>query len=218
MKTIAPPKNKHKTHNQKLNFKTITPPTPHVDLNVNPQSSPITRKSKVLRKRKSTKIAKTKSNSTTNNVSPKKKIKQLLNPINTDTTTKNISHHTYVNWPQQKKGKKRYLASPDSFENDTPFDNDELATLDEFESMTKNNTEIKPHFGKKPTITPRRQPQQRRRQIDPTTCERDYTFEEIEFMNALSEYKRSSGRMFPTCSEILEVLKNLGYEKTKENF
>lgn len=53
----------------------------------------------------------------------------------------------------------------------------------------------------------------RRRQIDPTTCERDYTPEEIEFMIALDEYKRSSGRMFPTCSEILEVIKKLGYEK-----
>lgn len=53
----------------------------------------------------------------------------------------------------------------------------------------------------------------RRRQIDPTTCERDYTPDEIEFMKALEEYKRLSGRMFPTCSEILEVLRNLGYEK-----
>lgn len=52
---------------------------------------------------------------------------------------------------------------------------------------------------------------QRRRQIDPTTCERDYTSEEIEFMQALDAYKRASGRMFPTCSEILEVIRNLGY-------
>jgi hypothetical protein len=53
----------------------------------------------------------------------------------------------------------------------------------------------------------------RRRQIDPTTCERDYTQDEIEFMQALDAYKRSSGRMFPTCSEILEVIRDLGYEK-----
>jgi len=53
----------------------------------------------------------------------------------------------------------------------------------------------------------------RRRQIDPTTCERDYSVDEIEFMNALEEYKRASGRMFPTCSEILEVLRDLGYRK-----
>ena len=53
----------------------------------------------------------------------------------------------------------------------------------------------------------------RRRQIDPTTCERDYTPDEIEFMGAMDEYKRHNGRMFPTCSEILEVIKVLGYEK-----
>jgi hypothetical protein len=52
---------------------------------------------------------------------------------------------------------------------------------------------------------------QRRRQIDPTTCERDYNNDEIEFMQALDAYKRASGRMFPTCSEILEVIRNLGY-------
>ena len=52
---------------------------------------------------------------------------------------------------------------------------------------------------------------QRRRQIDPTTCERDYSGDEIEFMQALDEYKRKNGRMFPTCSEILEVIRSLGY-------
>ncbi|MBX3411431.1 MAG: hypothetical protein KF708_01845 [Pirellulales bacterium] len=53
----------------------------------------------------------------------------------------------------------------------------------------------------------------RRRQIDPTTCERDYSVDEVEFMRALEQYKRTSGRMFPTCSEVLEVLRGLGYEK-----
>jgi len=51
----------------------------------------------------------------------------------------------------------------------------------------------------------------RRRKIDPTTCERDYHPEEVEFMQALDAYKRSSGRMFPTCSEVLEVVRSLGY-------
>ena len=57
---------------------------------------------------------------------------------------------------------------------------------------------------------------QRRRQIDPTTCERDYSNDEIEFMQALDEYKRLSGRMFPTCSEILEVLFKLGYRQIED--
>ena len=69
-------------------------------------------------------------------------------------------------------------------------------------------TEVTASEGK----TPRRK-QQRRRQIDPTTCERDYNDEEIRFMQALDAYKRSSGRMFPTCSEVLEVIRALGYIK-----
>jgi hypothetical protein len=52
---------------------------------------------------------------------------------------------------------------------------------------------------------------QRRRQIDPTTCERDYSDAEVEFMRAMDDYKRANGRMFPTCSEILEVVAKLGY-------
>ena len=59
----------------------------------------------------------------------------------------------------------------------------------------------------------RREKVNRRRQIDPTTCERDYTDTEVEFMNALDDYKRKSGRMFPTCSEVLEVIHSLGYVK-----
>lgn len=58
---------------------------------------------------------------------------------------------------------------------------------------------------------PERRKVQRRRQIDPTTCERDYKDDEIEFMQALDTYKRASGRMFPTCSEILEVIRGMGY-------
>ena len=50
----------------------------------------------------------------------------------------------------------------------------------------------------------------RRRLIDPTTCERDYRADEIEFMQAIERYKRTSGRMFPTCSEVREVVRSLG--------
>ncbi len=58
-----------------------------------------------------------------------------------------------------------------------------------------------------------RQVSGRRRFVDPTTCERDYSIAEMEFMQAMQDYKLSSGRMFPTWSEVLEVLKSLGYEK-----
>ncbi len=55
----------------------------------------------------------------------------------------------------------------------------------------------------------------RRRRVDPTTCERDYSGDEIEFMNALDRYKHESGRKFPTCGEILEVVRSLGYRKAE---
>jgi hypothetical protein len=57
----------------------------------------------------------------------------------------------------------------------------------------------------------------RRRMIDPTTCEREYDADELEFMQALDHYKRTSGRMFPTCSEVLEVLRSLGYQRVATN-
>jgi hypothetical protein len=62
----------------------------------------------------------------------------------------------------------------------------------------------------------RRTKVERRRQIDPTTCERDYGDAEVEFMGAMDNYKRRSGRQFPTWSEVLEVLHSLGYRKVAE--
>ena len=58
-----------------------------------------------------------------------------------------------------------------------------------------------------------RQVSGRRRFVDPTTSEREYTEAEMEFMMAMNDYKHRSGRMFPTWSEVLEVLRGLGYEK-----
>src|SRR5215472_12997877 len=62
----------------------------------------------------------------------------------------------------------------------------------------------------------RRQQGERRRQVDPTTCERDYSDDEITFMRAMDQYKRDNRRPFPTWSEVLEVLRALGYRKVAE--
>lgn len=62
----------------------------------------------------------------------------------------------------------------------------------------------------------RRNQGERRRQIDPTTCERDYNDDEISFMKAMDQYKRDNRRPFPTWSEVLEVLRSLGYRKVEE--
>lgn len=62
-----------------------------------------------------------------------------------------------------------------------------------------------------------KQPQEgeRRRQVDPTTCEKDYSEEEIDFMKAMDQYKRANRRPFPTWSEVLEVLRSMGYRKVE---
>jgi hypothetical protein len=62
----------------------------------------------------------------------------------------------------------------------------------------------------------RRNQGERRRQVDPTTCERDYNDDEILFMKAMDQYKRQNRRPFPTWSEVLEVLYSLGYRKVAD--
>jgi hypothetical protein len=52
---------------------------------------------------------------------------------------------------------------------------------------------------------------------DTTPCEREYTDDELEFMLALERYKRESRKLFPTCSEVLEVLRSLGYRKVNSS-
>jgi hypothetical protein len=61
----------------------------------------------------------------------------------------------------------------------------------------------------------KRRTSERRRLIDPTTCERDYNDDETTFMRAMERYKRENRRPFPTWSEVLEVLVSLGYRKVE---
>lgn len=47
---------------------------------------------------------------------------------------------------------------------------------------------------------------------NPPTSQRQFTTAELEFMQAMQEYKEQRGRMFPTWNEVLEVLGGLGYK------
>ena len=116
---------------------------------------------------------------------------------------------------RQTKPKSTKKATPDdevkvcrrrSARRDTPAQDDTEAIETVLESVSLETESEQPEKNERRKV-------QRRRQIDPTTCERDYTNDEIEFMHALDEYKRANGRMFPTCSEILEVVRDLGYLK-----
>jgi hypothetical protein len=56
-----------------------------------------------------------------------------------------------------------------------------------------------------------RRKQDRRRRIDPTTCERDYNAEQLEFLRAMERFRRVT--QFPTCHEVLQVVYSLGYRR-----
>lgn len=59
-------------------------------------------------------------------------------------------------------------------------------------------------------------PGDRGQDLAPATGPSDASEAEREFFEAIREYKRSSGRMFPTWSEILEIARGLGYRKSDE--
>ncbi len=57
----------------------------------------------------------------------------------------------------------------------------------------------------------RRARRERRKRIDPTTFEKQYTEDELEFMNAMQRFKERTGRAFPTHGEVIRVAVSLGY-------
>jgi hypothetical protein len=59
----------------------------------------------------------------------------------------------------------------------------------------------------------RRRKKERRRRVDPTTFEKQYTDDEMEFMNAMQRFKELSGKAFPTHGEVLKVAISLGYRR-----
>jgi hypothetical protein len=59
----------------------------------------------------------------------------------------------------------------------------------------------------------RRAKKERRRRIDPTTFEKQYTDDEMEFMNAMQRFKVQSGKGFPSHGDVLRVAFSLGYRK-----
>jgi hypothetical protein len=85
-----------------------------------------------------------------------------------------------------------------------------------FADRRKRNIPVATDRRRAENAAAKRKSSERRRLIDPTTCERDYTDDETEFMKAMDRYKRDNRRPFPTWSEVLEVLRALGYRRVAE--
>jgi hypothetical protein len=56
----------------------------------------------------------------------------------------------------------------------------------------------------------------RRKRVDPTTFEKQYSIEEIDFMNAMHQFKQQTGKAFPSHREVLGVAVKLGYRRVAE--
>jgi hypothetical protein len=53
----------------------------------------------------------------------------------------------------------------------------------------------------------------RRKRVDPTTFEKQYTADELEFMNAMQGFKVQHAKAFPTHADVLSVAYSLGYRR-----
>ncbi len=62
----------------------------------------------------------------------------------------------------------------------------------------------------------RRGPGRRRSDERKAAEEGEMSSEQFEFLMAIDEYKRKNARPFPTWTEVLEVIKALGYRKVAE--
>ena len=61
-----------------------------------------------------------------------------------------------------------------------------------------------------------RGPGRRRSDERKSAEEGQMTDEQFEFLMAIDEYKRKNTKLFPTWTEVLEVIKTLGYRKVAE--
>ena len=108
---------------------------------------------------------------------------------------KNLIHSSSLDASasKSKRGRPRKTVAPEAL---APYE-DEVPATEPFERQEQQLSAAKT----------------KDRRTNPATSDRSYTPDEVEFMNALDEFKRASGRTFPTCSDVLGVLRKLGYEK-----
>lgn len=70
-----------------------------------------------------------------------------------------------------------------------------------------------------PASRPERRPRkERRRRIDPTTFEKQYSQDEMEFMKAMQRFKELSGTAFPSHGDVLRIAIALGYRRAVFEF
>jgi hypothetical protein len=98
-----------------------------------------------------------------------------------------------------------------AFPSDTLF-YDRRSGLDRRDRPAPEAVEPPVDIARKPAPE-RRVRKERRRRVDPTTFEKQYSEDEIEFMNAIQQFKTHTGKSFPTYGDVLRIAARLGYRK-----
>ena len=98
--------------------------------------------------------------------------------------------------------------------NETKKDQEQGVTLEERRKVTverrKSVVDRRGNFDRRRGPGHRRSPERRAAE------EGEMNEEQFEFLMAIDEYKRSNQRPFPTWTEVLEVIRALGYRKVAE--
>lgn len=93
-------------------------------------------------------------------------------------------------------------------------DQEQVATLEERRKVTTERR--KSVMDRRSSFDRRRGPGHRRSPERRAAEEGEMNEEQFEFLMAIDEYKRANQRPFPTWTEVLEVIKAIGYRKVAE--
>lgn len=106
----------------------------------------------------------------------------------------------------------------DSDRNQAP--KDESAPMTEAEKLRREierrRNERRAVVDRRIGLDRRRGPGRRRQEDRRSAEEGEMTEEQFEFLLAMNEYKRVNRRPFPTWTEVLDVMKALGYRKVEK--
>ena len=99
---------------------------------------------------------------------------------------------------------------------DTPDQEDAQKTKEFPGEAERRRAERRDVVDRRTGLDRRRGPGRRRSEERRSAEEGEMTEEQFEFLMAINEYKRVNRRPFPSWSEVLDVMKALGYRKVAE--
>ena len=102
---------------------------------------------------------------------------------------------------------------PSASDDQTPPKERRRSVLDRRTGLDRRRRDLEVQIERREGLERRRGPGIRREEERRSAEEGEMTDEQFEFVMAVERYKRTNNRPFPTLTEILEIIQNLGYRK-----